>query len=125
MANEGLQPFPPGQGVRDYYHASQAFGVRGGNYEYIPRNKFLYYVYFNLNTSIPAVANLIGGGKSSVIGLMAKSAQLPSYTIDVATMNQYNRKRLVQSKINYNPAQLVLHDDNSDLIRNMWYQYFK
>jgi len=125
MDNDNLQPFPPGKGLRDYTHAAKTFGSDGGSYQYLPRNKFLYYVYFNLNTSIPAVANLISGGKSSVIGLMAKSAQLPGYQIDVATMNQYNRKRLVQTKINYNPAQIVLHDDDSDLIRNMWYQYFQ
>jgi hypothetical protein len=123
FGQQNLQPFPPGQGLRDYTHASKTFRTAG--YDLAPRNKFLYYVYFNLNTSIPAVANLVSGGKSNVIGLMAKSAQLPSYQIDVATMNQYNRKRLVQTKINYNPAQIVLHDDHSDLIRNMWYQYFQ
>jgi hypothetical protein len=122
--------------VRDYTHASKTFGAGGssalgetwggsGSYQYLPRNKFLYHVYFNLNTNIPAVANLISANKGPVIGIMAKSAQLPGYQIDVATMNQYNRKRLVQTKINYNPAQIVLHDDNSDLIRNMWYQYFQ
>jgi len=118
-----LQPFPTDQGVRDYTHASKTF--RSSNYSLAPRNKFLFYVYFNLNTNIPAVANLISGGKSSVIGLMVKTAQLPSYQIDVGTMNQYNRKRLVQTKINYNPAQIVFNDDNSDLIRNMWYQYYQ
>ena len=131
MANENLQPFPPGQGLRDYTHASKIFGTGGGpnqgggTYQYLPRNKFQFYVYFNLNTNIPAVANLISGGKSSVIGLMVKTAQLPQYEIDVATMNQYNRKRLVQTKINYQPAQIVFNDDNSDLIRNMWYQYYQ
>ena len=40
-------------------------------------------------------------------------------------MNQYNRKRLVQTKINYNPSQIVFNDDNSDLIRNLWYQYYQ
>ena len=119
-----LQPFPPGQGLRDYTHASKTF-VSGGSYQYLPRNKYLFQVYFNLNTNIPAVANLISGGKSSVISLMVKTAQLPGYTIDVAQMNQYNRKRLVQTKINYNPAQIVFNDDNSDLIRNMWYQYYQ
>jgi hypothetical protein len=119
-----LQPFPPGEGLRDYTHASKIFRG-GGTYNLAPRNKFLFYVYFNLNTNIPAVANLISGGKSSTIGLMVKSVQLPGYTIDVGTMNQYNRKRLVQTKINYNPAQIVFNDDHSDLIRNMWYQYYQ
>jgi len=118
-----LQPFPPGEGLRDYTHASKSF--RSSNYNLAPRTKFLFYVYFNLNTNIPAVANLLSGGKSSTIGLMVKTAQLPGYQIDVATMNQYNRKRLVQTKINYNPAQIVFNDDQSDLIRNMWYQYYQ
>lgn len=126
-----LQPFPQGQGLRDYTHAAKTFGTGGGpnqgsgTYQYLPRNKFLFHVYFNLNTNIPAVANLISGGKSSVISVMVKTAQLPSYDIDVSTMNQYNRKRLVQTKINYNPAQITFNDDNSDLIRNMWYQYYQ
>lgn len=118
-----LQAFPPSQGLRDYTHASKTF--RSSNYNLAPRNKFLFYVYFNLNTNIPAVANLISGGKSSTIGLMVKTAQLPQYEIDVATMNQYNRKRLVQTKINYQPAQIVFNDDTSDLVRNMWYQYYQ
>ena len=123
FGQDSLQPFPPGEGLRDYTHASKTF--RAGGYDLAPRNKFLFYVYFNLNTNIPAVANLISGGKSSTIGLTVKSAQLPGYTIDVATMNQYNRKRLVQTKINYNPAQIVFNDDHSDLVRNMWYQYYQ
>lgn len=123
FGQQNLQPFPPGQGLRDYTHASKIF--RSAGYDLAPRQKFLYYVYFNVNTNIPAAANLVSGGKSSVIGLMAKTAQLPGYQVDVSTMNQYNRKRLVQTKINYNPAQIVLHDDHSDLIRNMWYQYYQ
>ena len=123
FGQEELQPFPPGEGLRDYTHASKTF--RSSGYNLAPRNKFLFYVYFNLNTNIPAVANLLSGGKSSTIGLMVKSAQLPGYTMDVQTMNQYNRKRLVQTKINYNPAQIVFNDDASDLIRNMWYQYYQ
>jgi hypothetical protein len=134
--DDNLQTFQtPADGLRDYSHAAKTFGTggggprvgsQGGGYNtLVPRNKFLFHVYFNLNTNIPAVANLIEGGKSSIIGLMVKTAQLPSYSIDVGTMNQYNRKRLVQTKINYNPAQIVFNDDNSDLIRNMWYQYYQ
>jgi hypothetical protein len=125
MANEYLKPFTPPQGLRDYTHASKTFGVSGGSYNLVPRNKFLFYVYFNLNTSIPAVANLVSGSKSNTIGLMVKTAQLPSYELAVGEMNQYNRKRLIQTKINYNPAQIVFNDDASDLIRNMWYQYYQ
>jgi hypothetical protein len=125
MANEYLQEFPPPQGLRDYTHASKTFGVSGGSYNLVPRTKFLFHVYFNLNRNIPAVANLVSDDKSSIIGLMVKTAQLPSYELAVSEMNQYNRKRLIQTKINYNPAQIVFNDDASDLIRNMWYQYYQ
>jgi len=130
--NENLQESTT---LQDYSHAAKTFGTggggprvgsQGGGYNtLLPRNKFLFHVYFNLNTNIPAVANLIEGNKSSIIGLMVKTAQLPSYQIDVQTMNQYNRKRLVQTKINYNPAQIVFNDDNNDFIRNVWYQYYQ
>lgn len=125
MSNDNLQPLPPSGGLRDYTHASKTFGVKGGSYNLVPRNKFLFHVYFNLNMNIPAVKNLVGEDKSSIIGLMVKTAQLPSYQIDVGTMNQYNRKRLIQTKINYNPCQIVFNDDSSDFIRNMWYQYYQ
>lgn len=123
FGQDSLQPFPSGEGVRDYRHAEKTF--RRGGYDLAPRNKFLFHVYFNLNTNIPAVANLTSGGKGSTIGLTVKTAQLPSYSIDVQTMNQYNRKRLTQHRINYNPAQIVFNDDHNDLIRNMWYQYYQ
>ena len=118
-----LQAFPPGDGLRDYTHASKTF--RSSNYNLAPRNKFLFYVYFNVNLNIPALANLFSGGKLSSLGLLVKTAQLPSYEIENSTMNQYNRKRLVQTKINYNPAQIMFNDDTSDLVRNMWYQYYQ
>jgi hypothetical protein len=39
-------------------------------------------------------------------------------------MNQYNRKRIVQTKIKYDPIDITFHDDNGNLIRNMWYNYY-
>ena len=117
--------FPAGTGnFRDYTHASKTFV--SGNFNLLPRAKYLFYVYFNVNLNIPALANLFSGSSPlSTVGYLVKTAQLPSYEIDVQTLNQYNRKRLVQTKINYNPSQIVFNDDNSDLIRNMWYQYYQ
>ncbi len=39
-------------------------------------------------------------------------------------MNQYNRKRKVQTSINYDPITCIMHDDASDLSRTLWYNYF-
>jgi hypothetical protein len=118
------QFFGPGQGLKDYSHASLTF--RSNGYELTPRYKFLFHVYFTINTGqIPKLQNALGGSNPvSTIGLAVKSVELPSYTVKVDTLNQYNRKRLVQSKIDYNPISIVFHDDQSDLIRNMWYNYY-
>jgi hypothetical protein len=117
------QGFFEAPGLKDYQHASLTFRTNG--YELSPRTKFLYHVFFNINTAqIPQLASAYGSDEIATIGLMVKSVDLPSYTIGVDTMNQYNRKRLVQSKIEYNPINLVFHDDQGDLIRNMWYNYY-
>lgn len=122
-----LQQFVQGAvsvpGLKDYTHASKTFETNG--YELTPRFKFLFHVFFNINTAqIPALQAAYGSGEVATIGLMVKNIELPKFKIDVTTMNQYNRKRLVQSKIRYEPSRVTFHDDQSDLIRNMWYNYY-
>lgn len=118
-----LQGFFGADGLKDYSHASKTFRTNG--YELSPRTKFLFHVFFNINTGqIPALQAAFGNNDIATIGMMVKSIQLPSYQMGVETLNQYNRKRLVQTKIEYNPVQIVFNDDQGDLIRNMWYNYY-
>jgi hypothetical protein len=111
--------------LRDYAHAPKFF--RANSLEYVPRVKFLFHVYFNLNTDpqtgIPALRNVFSEDQTT-IGLLVKTIQLPQFTIATEVMNQYNRKRVVQKKIDYNPVQVEMHDDGGDLIRTLWYNYF-
>ena len=109
--------------LKDYTHASKTF--RSNGYENAPRLKFLFHVYFTLNTvDIPALRNIFNATDSSTVGLLVKNIELPKYQMDVEVMNQYNRKRLVQKKINYQPVRCTFHDDGGDLIRNLWYNYY-
>jgi hypothetical protein len=109
--------------LRDYSHASKTFRTNG--YANSPRFKFLFHVYFNINTTaIPQLGRIFDAGETATIGLLVKNIELPSYKIDVETMNQYNRKRLVQKKIEYQPIKVAMHDDGGDLVRQMWYNYF-
>jgi hypothetical protein len=125
--NSFLKQFGEGffgvSGLKDYTHASKTFETNG--YELTPRFKFLFHVFFNINTAqIPQLQAAYGSGEISSIGLMVKNIQLPQFKIDTHVMNQYNRKRVVQSKIEYQPCRMTLHDDQGDLIRNMWYNYY-
>lgn len=109
--------------VRDYTHASKIFRTNG--YANSPRFKYLFHVYFNLNTAqLPQLRNIFSTPDVSTIGLLVKTIDLPRYKFDVETLNQYNRKRLIQKKINYDPINVRFHDDGGDLIRTMWYNYY-
>ena len=111
------------EGTRDYTHASKVF--RTNAYELKPRFKFLFHVSFTINTAqIPALNGIFASDDVTNLSYVVKTVNLPTYTIDTATMNQYNRKRLVQTKIKYNPVTITFHDDGGDNVRNMWYNYY-
>lgn len=123
MATTASLQVPAGVTLRDYAHAAKTF--ESANYQYSPRVKFLFHVYFNINTGqIPALQSVFGNDTIYTLSLMVKTAQLPNYTFQLETLNEYNRKRIVQSKINYDPVNIVFHDDQDDLVRTMWYNYY-
>lgn len=105
--------------LRDYTHASKVF--RSNGYANAPRLKFLFHVYFTLNDAIPQVRNQF---KDANLSVLVKTVELPRYRFDVDTLNQYNRKRIIQKKIEYQPVNLTFHDDGGDLIRRLWYTYY-
>jgi hypothetical protein len=109
-------------GARDYTHASKVF--RTNAYELKPRFKFLFHVTFTINTTIPALNAIFSNDDVTNLSYLVKTVSLPTYTFDTATMNQYNRKRLIQTKIKYNPVNITFHDDGGDNVRNMWYNYY-
>lgn len=109
--------------LRDYTHASKVFQTNA--YELKPRFKFLFHVSFTVNyQQIPALKGAMDIDDLTNISYTVKTVDLPKYNISHEYMNQYNRKRLVQTKINYDPINLTFHDDGSDTVRNMWYNYY-
>jgi hypothetical protein len=67
---------------------------------------------------------VFGNNDTSTIGLLVKNIDLPKFNVDTETLNQYNRKRIIQKKINYQPVRCTFHDDGGDLIRTLWYNYY-
>lgn len=120
-----LKGFTNTNSLRDYTHASKVF--RTNAYELKPRFKFLFHVQFTLNVDeIPALRNskIFQNQQISTFSLAVKTVDLPKYRIDNETLNQYNRKRVVQTRINYDPVTVTFHDDGGDNIREFWYQYY-
>jgi len=108
--------------LRDYTHASKVFTSNA--YELKPRFKFLFHVGFNINTAqIPALRQAFPDSDVNSLSYVVKTVDLPKFSIDKEVLNQYNRKRLVQTKLNYDPVTITFHDDGGDNVRNMWYNY--
>lgn len=107
--------------LRDYKHASKVF--RPDAYANSPKFKWLFHVYFDINkTLITQQPNIFPA--DSTPGLLVKSISLPKFSMQLNEMNQYNRRRYVQTRLNYDPVQITFHDDNAGAIRSMWYNYF-
>lgn len=109
--------------LRDYKHASKTF-VNGG-FANAPKFKWLFHVYFDIN-KVAVAGDLIEKifPKETNLGLLVKSIDLPKFSIQLDEMNQYNRKKYVQTKINYDPIRVVFHDDNANQVRHLWHSYF-
>lgn len=118
LVNSVLKALEKGDNVRDYKHASRTFV--DNNFELQPRHGHLFHVVF---TFTPEAATIFDNVDKLEMPLLVKSADLPTFAIDVETHNQYNRTVHSQHKIRYNPVNIVFHDDQKDLIRTMWYRY--
>lgn len=108
--------------LRDARHAYQLFTEH--SFALSPKVKFLYHVNFALTPE--AVGKSPNSSSyNREIGVLAKSADLPSYTANVETKNQYNRKKNIQTRIDYNEVAIRFHDDNTGLTRAMLEEYYK
>lgn len=104
--------------LRNYNHGKKIFV--DGNYRLSPKYGFLFYVEFDLN---PAITQLSGTTQQEM-GMVVKSVGLPKFTIDNRIQNAYNRVNVVQTKIKYDPITINFHDDQNDLVRQFWYDYY-
>jgi hypothetical protein len=104
--------------LRDYTHASKTFRTNG--YQYSPKYKFLFHVYFDINPE--AYSENVSTGAN--FGLAVKTIKLPGFSFATQEMNQYNRKRIIQTKIKYDSVNVTFHDDNGNMVRNLWKAYY-
>jgi hypothetical protein len=126
MSNSAFNNFLIGREnpiLKDYEHASKFY--RDSNYARAPKTGFTYFVQMVINPS--AILNQQWKNQYGArdVGLLVKRADLPRFSIATETLNQYNRKTVVQSKLTYQPVVLELHDDNSEITHNLWLNYYR
>lgn len=111
---------PKGQ-LSTWAHASRTF--QDDYFRLAPKSKFLYHIYFDINTSALKSLNLKYQHQSEM-GLLVKSADLPRFTLKTQTLNQYNRKKIIMSDHEFQPINLKFHDDRSHIVNTLWQNYY-
>ena len=117
--------------LRDYQHASRLYVDSA--YGMAPKAGWSYFIEIGLN---PAMGRGATGPFKFIneewytkskgkLGLVAKSADLPRFTIGHETLNQYNKKTVIQNKITYNPITITFHDDMGNMTTNLWKNYYQ
>lgn len=116
------QVFNSGTQLKDYAHASRLYV--DDFYKFTPKQGFMYYVVFNINSAVSNITDefLVKDGRK--IGLLVKNIDLPKFKIDTQTVNQYNRKTQIQTKLEYQPVSVVFHDDHNNTTTGLWKSYF-
>ena len=92
-----------------------------------PKTKFLSFINFNLTDAALKNFPLIDNRHKTEINMLVKRFDLPQYTASVDTKNQYNRKKNIQTRVDYQPITLAMHDDNlgiTTMLMEAYYRYY-
>jgi len=107
--------------LRDARHAHQLYTQH--NFALAPKMKFLYHVVFEYSAPLGFIPNSDQFRKE--LGVLANEVSLPSYRLDVDTKHQYNRKKNVQTGINYDEVTFGFIDDNTGITRALMEEYYR
>ena len=115
----------PKGNLGDFQHAARLY--TDNNHALAPKTKFLYHVFFDINSTAASIIPSIDAKKINEIGMLVKSADLPKFSANVETKKMYHRVKNVQTSIEYDPVTISFHDDNSSLttaIMQAYYRYY-
>lgn len=116
VINTGIQ-------MKDYAHASRLYA--DNVFALAPKAGWLYYVVFDIEPSAITDQTWANQQRISEVGMLVKSADLPKFSIQTEVVNQYNRKTVIQKGITYNSLNIAMHDDQSNVVHNMWLNYYR
>jgi len=94
-----------------------------------PFLKFQYFVRINYNGALKDFVEQYFGKKGGFEknSTFVKNVTMPSIGIESEVFNEYNRKRISQTKLKFDPVDIVFHDVlNGNCLRlwQMYYQYY-
>ena len=57
--------------------------------------------------------------------MLVKSCDLPRYGMNMEEKIQYNKKMYAATRIQYDPINIVFHDDHADTVNAFWKKYYE
>lgn len=120
-----LQPLGFGNlgNMKDAAHASRLY--LDDFYALAPKNSWIYYVEFDVNQNAILDETWANQQRITEVGMLVKSADLPRFNVQTEIMHQYNRKVVIQKGIEYDQVSMVFHDDQTNVVHNLWLNYFR
>jgi hypothetical protein len=120
--------------LQDSRLATNTFGM-DALYLLAPRTKFMFFVKFtrvgasstSASSIVPSVSQDATSGQDMTkdLGFMVKSIERPKVVFETEVCNQYNRKRIVQKRVEYNPINIKFHDTVNNRVNRLFQSYFK
>ena len=120
--NDYLQGFQDNlPGMKDFRHAARLY--LDDNYKLMPKQKFLFYVKIDTDET------LFQGGferhEKTDLNMLVKACELPKYNMNMEEKFQYNKKMYCATRIQYDPVNIVFHDDHADTVNAFWRKYYE
>lgn len=111
------------------HHATYNFSQEAQSlYRNHPRLPFEFYIDLKLNnvgTAAYYIQQYFNSAEWSQIAPLVKSVEMPAFEIETTPLNQYNRKRLSQTKIGFKPVKVVFHDVADGKTLKFWDMYYR
>ena len=120
--NDYLQAFQDNlPGMKDFRHASRLY--IDDNYKLMPKQKFLFHVIFNTDETL--FQNGFERHERIDLNMLVKACELPKYNMNMEEKFQYNKKMYCATRIQYDPVNIVFHDDHADTVNAFWRKYYE
>lgn len=129
-------PYKDGQRMmaRDSHLASSVWGFDASTFTKTPKHKFLYYVKFirGTSSSSSSTSNIISATTGSTstdwstgVGFLAKKVTRPNVEFDTEILNQYNKKRVIQTGHSIGKMSINFHDTVDNQVMKMFQEYYQ
>ena len=120
--------FGPIGDMYNYQHATRLY--RDHNlYDYTPKAAWIYYIELGISAGAKKAIAAVNPGWATrqlpVVGILAKTVDQPRFTINTDTLNQYNKKSIIQKSITYQPLSITWHDDQANASTDLWTAYYR